>query len=46
MSEMKIGMVGLDTSHVTGFADCFNLPEHRFHLPGARIAKAFPGGSA
>ena len=46
MSEMKIGMVGLDTSHVTGFADCFNLPDHRFHLPGARIAKAFPRGSA
>ena len=46
MSEMKIGMVGLDTSHVTGFADCFNLPEPRFHLPGARIEKAFPGGSA
>lgn len=46
MRELKIGMVGLDTSHVLRFAECLNLPQHQFHLPGARIVKAFPGGSA
>ncbi|MBS1369121.1 MAG: gfo/Idh/MocA family oxidoreductase [Lentisphaeria bacterium] len=46
MKELQIGMVGLDTSHVTGLAGCFNDPENAFHIAGARIVKAFPGGSA
>lgn len=45
MRELQIGMVGLDTSHVISLADCFNIPESKFRVPGARIAKAFPGGS-
>jgi len=44
--ELQIGIVGLDTSHVIGFGDCFNLPGNDFRVPGARIAKVFPGGSA
>lgn len=45
MSELKVGMVGLDTSHVTAFADLLNDPANQFHVDGARIVKAFPGGS-
>ncbi len=42
MRELQIGLVGLDTSHVVGFGDMYN----RSGIPGARIVRAFPGGSA
>ena len=43
--ELKIGLVGLDTSHVTAFAGLLNDPKHARHVPGGRIVAAFPGGS-
>ncbi|MBE6368928.1 MAG: gfo/Idh/MocA family oxidoreductase [Lentisphaerae bacterium] len=46
MSELKIGMIGLDTSHVTAFVDLLNDKSHEFHVPGCQVVKAFPGGSA
>ena len=46
MSELKIGMVGLDTSHVTAFVDLLNDSNNQFHVPGCKVVKAFPGGSA
>ena len=46
MPDLKIGLVGLDTSHVVAFAKCFNQPDHAEHIAGARIACAFPGGSS
>ena len=46
MSELKVGMIGLDTSHVSAFVKLLNDPTNEFHVPGARIVKAFPGGSA
>lgn len=45
MQELKIGLVGLDTSHVTTFTSLLNDPRHDFHIPGARVVAAFPGGS-
>ena len=42
---MKLGMVGLDTSHCVAFAKLLNEPENQFHVPGAKIVRAFPGGS-
>jgi len=44
-SELKIGMIGLDTSHVPAFAGMLNDPANKKHLPGARVVVAFPGGS-
>ncbi|MBE6368227.1 MAG: gfo/Idh/MocA family oxidoreductase [Lentisphaerae bacterium] len=46
MSELKVGMIGLDTSHVSAFVQLLNDPSNEFHVPGVRIVKAFPGGSA
>ena len=46
MSELKVGMIGLDTSHVSAFVKLLNDPTNEFHVPGVRIVKAFPGGSA
>lgn len=46
MSEqMKLGMIGLDTSHVTAFANILHDKEHPYHVPGAKVVVAYPGGS-
>ncbi len=41
----KVGMIGLDTSHVTAFTSRFNNTDHENHVPGARVTAAFKGGS-
>ncbi len=46
MKEQKIGLVGLDTSHVIAFAKCLNKPGDAEHVPGARIVAGYPGGSS
>lgn len=45
MSTMQIGMVGLDTSHCPAFVKLLNDPANEFHISGAKVVKAFPGGS-
>lgn len=42
---IKIGMVGLDTSHALAFTEILNDPNHEYHVPGGKITAAFPGGS-
>jgi len=44
-SELKIGIIGLDTSHVIGFTQLLNDPAHAHHVPGAKVISAFAGGS-
>lgn len=41
----KVGMIGLDTSHVTAFTSRFNDKNHAEHVLGARVTAAFKGGS-
>ena len=43
--ELRIGIIGLDTSHVTAFTKLLNDPKHKDHVPGARVVAAFKGGS-
>jgi len=38
-------MVGLDTSHVTAFAQILHDTAHPHHVPGVRVVAAYPGGS-
>ncbi len=45
MSEIRIGMVGLDTSHCEAFVNVLNHEDDAHHVPGGRIVAAFPGGS-
>jgi hypothetical protein len=45
MKTYRIGMVGLDTSHVTAFASLLHESSHEYHVPGGRIVAAYPGGS-
>jgi hypothetical protein len=44
-AEIRIGIVGCDTSHVIAFTDTWNNPTAKGHVPGARVVAAFPGGS-
>lgn len=44
-APLRVGMIGLDTSHVLRFTELLNDPSHRDHVPGARIVSAFKGGS-
>lgn len=42
-TEIRIGMVGLDTSHCEAFAKILHDESYEYHLPGARIVAAYPG---
>jgi predicted dehydrogenase len=43
--EQRIGLVGLDTSHVIAFTKLLNVVEEKDHIPGARVIAGWPGGS-
>ncbi len=43
--EIRIGMIGLDTSHVITFTSMLNDPSHPDHVAGARVVAGFKGGS-
>ncbi len=45
MTVLKIGIVGLDTSHCKAFTEILNNSSHPHHVPGGRVVCAFPGGS-
>ena len=44
-SEVRIGIIGTDTSHVTAFTKLLNDKTDPHHVPGARVVAAFKGGS-
>lgn len=46
MTELKIGMIGLDTSHCAALVGNLNHSDVPHHIAGARVVQAFPGGSA
>ena len=43
--DIRIGIVGLDTSHVTAFTEVLNNPQAKGHVPGAKVVAGFKGGS-
>ena len=43
---IRIGLVGLDTSHAPTFTKILHDPYDPFHIPGAKVVAAYPGGSA
>jgi predicted dehydrogenase len=42
---LRVGIIGLDTSHVTAFTGVLNNPKARPELAGVRVVAAYPGGS-
>lgn len=44
--ELRIGIIGCDTSHVPAFAETLNETNSKGHIPGGKVVAAFRGGSA
>lgn len=42
---LRLGLIGLDTTHVVEFTQILNDPTRPDHVPGARVVAAFKGGS-
>src|SRR5258707_1257896 len=42
---IRIGIVGLDTSHVVAFTQLLNDAKNPNYIPGAKVVAAFKGGS-
>ncbi len=44
-ADIRVGIVGTDTSHVPAFTKMLNDASAPNHIPGARVVAAFKGGS-
>jgi hypothetical protein len=44
-AEIRVGLIGLDTTHAGAFTQLLNDPTRPDHVPGARVVAAFKGGS-
>lgn len=44
-AQLRIGIIGTDTSHVPAFTKLLNDPKAPDHIEGARVVAAFKGGS-
>jgi predicted dehydrogenase len=44
-APIKVGIIGLDTSHVVAFTRSLNDPSDKEYVPGLRVVAAFKGGS-
>lgn len=45
MDELRIGMIGLDTSHCNAFTELLNNNRNRHHVKGGKVICAYAGGS-
>jgi predicted dehydrogenase len=43
--ELRLGLIGLDTSHFTAFTKLLNDTKDKNHVPGGKVVVAFKGGS-
>ncbi len=43
--DLRVGVIGLDTSHVIAFTKLLNDADEAQHVPGAKVVAAFKGGS-
>ena len=44
-ADLRIGIIGCDTSHCTEFTRRFNDATDKNHVPGGKVVAAFKGGS-
>lgn len=44
-ADIRLGIVGTDTSHVIAFTQMLNDPAAKGHISGARVVAAYKGGS-
>jgi predicted dehydrogenase len=45
-AELRIGIIGCDTSHATAFTEMLNNPAAKGHVAGGKVVAAFKGGSS
>src|ERR1041385_1791133 len=45
-TDIRIGIIGCDTSHVIAFTETLNNPDAKEHIAGGKVVAAFKGGSA
>jgi hypothetical protein len=43
--DLRLGLIGLDTSHVVAFTKILNDSKQKAHVSGAKVVGAFKGGS-
>src|SRR6266576_2665019 len=43
--DLRIGIIGCDTSHVIAFIETLNNPAAKGHVPGGKVVAAYRGGS-
>ena len=43
--QLRLGLIGLDTSHVVAFTKILNDTKNSQHIPGGKVVAAFKGGS-
>ena len=43
--HLRLGMIGLDTSHVIAFTRILNDTSNADHVPGGKVIAAYKGGS-
>ena len=46
IKPIRVGIIGLDTSHCTAFTKILNDPKNIGDLANMKVVAAFPGGSA
>jgi hypothetical protein len=44
-ADLRIGIIGCDTSHAVAFTETLNNPAAPGHVPGGKVVAAFKGGS-
>ena len=44
-ADLRIGIIGCDTSHVIAFTEILNNPSAKDHVDGGKVVAAFKGGS-
>jgi hypothetical protein len=44
-AELRIGIIGCDTSHAIEFTELLNNPDAKAHVEGGKVVAAFKGGS-
>lgn len=44
-AQIKVGIIGCDTSHCPAFTRILNDPSNPNHVPGAKVVAVYPGGS-
>jgi hypothetical protein len=45
-ADLRLGIIGCDTSHVVAFTETLNNPDAKGHIAGGKVVAAYKGGSA